>query len=206
MKNIYLVLILFLSATVKSQTIIDINDTTYSKSNNTYYDYYKKDLNSLLEPFQGTYLYTNGNTSFKIVLEKKIKQKVGLHFEDLIIGEYQYIKNGVEKINTLSNLNIGYSDQYLKHGIAGNSIISNINNRLWKCPQCNPNEKRLILRIRDVVTERYANLLMRRTVVNGQQLMQVKINNVNTISYNVDTESPPAEFSLPLGEFTMIKQ
>ena len=59
------------SSLMKSQTIVDIRDTTYSFVNNTYHNYYKKDLNNLLDSFQGTYIYTNGNISFKIILEKK---------------------------------------------------------------------------------------------------------------------------------------
>ncbi|MFN4313275.1 MAG: DUF6705 family protein [Chitinophagaceae bacterium] len=46
----------------------------------------------------------NTNTSFKIVLVKKVQQYNGECYEDLIIGEYQYIVNGVEKVNTLSKL------------------------------------------------------------------------------------------------------
>jgi hypothetical protein len=206
MKNIYVILMILISIITKSQTVIDINDTTYSTSNNTYYNYYKKDINNLLDPFQGTYIYNNGTTSFKIILKKMIKQSAGLHYEDMIIGEYQYIKNGVEKINTLSNLEVVYSNQYLKHCIAGNSIISNINHRLWKCPQCNPNEKRVRLTITDKLTNRYADILIRRTVINGQQVLQVKIANPNSVVYNVETQNPPADFSLPIGEFTMIKQ
>ncbi|MCD1116219.1 DUF6705 family protein [Chryseobacterium turcicum] len=202
MKNIFFLFILIFSAELKSQSVtIDIEEPGFGKPNG----YYQKDFNNLLNPFEGTYIYTNGTSTFKIVLQKMIKQPVDSHYEDLIIGEYQYMENGIEKVNTLSNLNIMYSDQYLKHNIAGNGILWN-NSRLWKCPQCKPNEKRADLTITDKLTNRYANILMRRTVINGQQVIQVKINNVNTVSYNVDTESPPADFSLPLGEFIMIKQ
>jgi hypothetical protein len=190
------------STLLKSQSItIDIEEAGFGKPAG----YYQKDINNLLDPYPGTYLYTNGNTSFKIVLKKMINQPVWSHYEDLIIGEYQYVENGIEKMNTLSNLNIAYSDQYLKHNIAGNGILWN-NSRVWKCPQCNLNEKRAALRIVDASNKRYADILMRRTVMNGQQVMQVKIVNPNTVAYNVETQSPPADFSLPLGEFTMIKQ
>lgn len=201
MKYIYLILILLISNIVKSQTIIDITDTRYSYATNTYYNYYKKDLNNVLNPFQGTYVYTNGNSIFKIILQKMTKQPEGLHFEDLIIGEYQYIVNGLEKANTLSNLNIMYNNQYSKHAIAGNSSIGN-NNRTWKCPQCNPNERRLRARIIDRSTNRYADFFMRKTIVNGQEVLQVKIANVSPDVVNMN----PPDFSLPMGEFTMIKQ
>ncbi|MCD0480768.1 MULTISPECIES: DUF6705 family protein [unclassified Chryseobacterium] len=203
MKNIFFLFILIFSVDLKSQSVtIDIIKSGFGENSN----YYRKDLNNLLNPFEGSYIYTNGTSTFKIVLKKMIKQPVDSHYEDIIIGEYQYMENGIEKANTLSNLNIIYSDQFLKHGIAGNRVISKTNSRLWICTQCNTNEKRIGLNIRDISTNRYADILMRRTVINGQQVMQVKIYNVNTVSYNVDTESPPADFSLPLGEFIMIKQ
>ncbi|KQT22607.1 hypothetical protein ASG22_15235 [Chryseobacterium sp. Leaf405] len=136
-----------------------------------------------------------------------IKQPVGLNFEDMIIGEYQYIENGVEKTNTLSNLNVNYSDQFLKHNIATKYIIKNINSRLWKCPQCNPNEKRLVVVIEDKISSRRADLIMRRTVINGQEVMQCRIQNISSEIINVDNPVPSKpEFSLPIGEFTMIKQ
>ena len=130
-----------------------------------------------------------------------------MHYEDIIIGEYQYIENGIEKLNTLSNLSVNYFDQFLKHNIAGNSIIGNINNRQWKCPQCNPNEKRLRLIIRDGISGRSADFLMRRTVINGQQVMQVMIQHISSDPIVVGSNAPAQpEFSLPKGEFIMIKQ
>ncbi|AYN00261.1 DUF6705 family protein [Chryseobacterium sp. 3008163] len=201
MKTTFLLFIILISTFFKSQSvIIDIEESGFGKPAG----YYRKDMNNLLDSFQGTYVYTNGNKSLKIVLKKMIQQPVSSHYEDIIIGEYQYIENGVEKINTLSNLNIVYSDQYLKHGIAGNGILWN-NTRLWKCPQCNPNEKRVVVRIIDKISGVRASFLMRRTVVNGQQVMQAKINNLSATIWEEGTPEPLA-FALPTGEFTMIKQ
>lgn len=202
MKNIIFIFLLF-SNIVKSQTTtIDI---TASEAGLTG-DYYLKDFNNILNQFEGTYIYNYNNSTFKIDLKKIINQPVNTHHEDMIIGEYQFIKNDIEIVNTLNTINTNYADQYLKHSIASMYVIDNINNRLWKCPQCDPNEKRLALRIIDKSTNRYARMLIRKTVLNGQQVLQVKIYNVSTVAYNVETESAPANFSLPLGEFTMIKQ
>jgi hypothetical protein len=134
-------------------------------------------------------------------LVKKIKQYNSSYYEDLIIGEYQYIVNGVEKANTLSNLNVVYNNQFAKHAVAGISTINN-NNRIWKCPQCNPNEKRLSASITDVSTNRTADFFVRKTVVNGKEVLQVKVTNILP---DLENMNPPA-FSLPTGEFTMIKQ
>lgn len=199
MKNIILIFIILSSISLfKAQSVtIDLSESWLGKPNG----YYRKDTNNLLNQFEGIYLYTNGNTSLKIVLTKKIKQYNNRYYQDLIIGEYQYIVNGMEKINTLSNLDVVYNNQFVKHAIAGNSLI-NFNYRSWKCPQCNPNEKRLRANITDVSTNRSATIFMRKTNISGQEVLQVKVTDVLP---DFETMTPP-DFSLPKGEFIMIKQ
>lgn len=197
-KNILFIILFLISSLYHSQSIvIDINDSWLGKPAG----YYRKDINNVLNQFEGTYLYTKGNTSLKIVLVKKVKQYNSSYYEDLIIGEYQYIVNGIEKANTLSNLNVIYNNQFSKHSIAGISTIEN-NTRLWKCPQCSPNEKRLSAIITDTNTDRSADFFVRKTIINGKEVLQVKIANILPDFENVN----PQEFSLPKGEFTMIKQ
>ena len=59
----------------------------------------------------------------------------GYLYEDMIIGEYQYIENGVEKINTLNGLSVNHSNGG-KYSISGNIIIAGqVDN------DCLPNEK-----------------------------------------------------------------
>jgi len=204
MKNIFLLSLFLLSTFYKSQSvIIDITKSGAGQPS----DYYRKDTNNLQNPFQGTYIYTNGNTSLTIVLKKMIKQLNGYHYEDLIIGEYKYVKNGIVVANTLSNLDIVYSNEFLKHGLAGSSVIPS-NTFLWPCSQCNPSEKVLRALIRDKVSGRRADFFMRRTTVNGQEAMQVNITNIS--AWIVDSNDPSTfnepPFALPKGEFTMIKQ
>jgi len=199
MKNVIIIfVVLFNTTCLNAQSVVfDITESELGKPEG----YYSKDMNNLLNQFEGTYVYTNGNKVFTITLVKKIKQYNSSYYEDLIIGEYQYSVNGTVIQNTMPDLNIVYNNQFIKHAIGGRSIIGNGHIR-WKCPQCNPNEKRLRARIRDVNTERLASFFMRRTVVNGQQVLQVKIDDVLP---DLETANPP-DFSLPLGEFTMIKQ
>lgn len=199
MKNILLIItITLISSLFKSQSVvIDISKSGIGQPSG----YYRKDINIVLNQFEGTYLYTTGIMSFKIVLVKKNKQYNGSYYEDLIIGEYQYIFKGTEKANTLSNLNVAYNNQFAKHAIAGNSPIGN-NNKAWKCPQCNVNEKRLRAKIIDRNTDRHATILIRKTTVNGQEVLQVKVTDILPDFENMN----PPDFSLPKGEFTMIKQ
>lgn len=201
MKTLKIIIIALLAIHCKAQTpIIDVIGTRMDQPDG----YYVKDINNLLNPFEGTYIYTNGTTTFIMVLVKKVQQFNGRYYEDLIIGEYQYIENGVEKVNTLSQINTVYNDQR-SHNIDGNFVVNN-NFREWKCPLCDPNEKRLSLSIRDAATDNYAHIGMRRTTESGQEVMKIKISHVTAKSYNVDTEPIPSDFSLLLGEFTLIKQ
>ncbi|MBN8877028.1 MAG: hypothetical protein J0I32_05735 [Sphingobacteriales bacterium] len=179
--------------------VIDITESELGQPDG----YYVKDVHNYLNQFEGTYLYSNGTTSFKIMLVKKVQQFNGRYYEDLIIGEYQYIENGVEKVNTLSQINTVYNDQR-SHNIDGNFPIQN-NNRRWLCPECATGEKRLYGSIKDASTNRYAEIFMRRTVENGQQVMKVKIGNVLRAPL-IKGEPVPPDFSLPLGIFTFVKQ
>lgn len=192
-------LILFPILSFAQSPVIDIQDYYGDDINGVYY----KDINSLLDIYEGTYVYTNGNEMFKIVLIKKTMQYNTQYYEDLIIGAYQYVVNGIERVNTLSQLNTVYANQR-RHSIDGNSLINN-NNRQWKCTECNPNEKRLSASIADVSTDRHAKLFLRRMTLNDQQVMKIKISRASSGSYNASVGSQPG-FSLPVGEFIMIKQ
>jgi len=92
MKNIFLISLFFLSNFYRAQSeIFDITESSLGRSSG----YYRKDMNNLLNPFQGTYILINGDKIFKIVLKKMIKQPSDSHYEDMIIGEYEYVVNGV---------------------------------------------------------------------------------------------------------------
>ncbi|WP_329804647.1 DUF6705 family protein [Flavobacterium facile] len=200
MKIVKIIIIALLSIQCKAQTpIIDISQSRFGQPDG----YYMKDINNLLNPFEGTYIYSNGTTSFKMILIKKVQQFNGRYYEDLIIGEYQYIENGIEKVNTLNQINTVYNDQR-SHTIDGNLIIDN-NFRIWKCPTCPPNEKRLKCSIMDISTNRYASITMRRTIETGQEVMKIKISQVMGVTL-VEGQPAPLAFSLPQGEFTLIKQ
>ncbi len=168
MKHILIIVIATFSLlNCKAQSpILPINDLGRHNIDNAYY----KDLNNELNDFEGTWLYTNGNTSLKIVLVKKPMYFNGDYYQDLIIGEYQYIEDGVEKINTLASLNLdlGYS-----HEITGNSIL----NTCFYLPtdDCVEGEIRLRVSLADAITEHVATVLLQKRVVNGQDALKAFI-------------------------------
>ena len=132
---------------------------------------YYKDINNLLDPYVGTWVYSSPTDTLKIKLRKVIRAPfINNSFEDLIVGEYQYIKNGVEKINTLSNFSTNYPMQRA-HKIDGNNILENHN--IPKCNYCNPNEKRLRLILVEPLSQWGADLNLRLIDVNGQPALEV---------------------------------
>lgn len=200
MKNLILTTFLLITINCKAQSpIINIINDDGSDISGAYY----KDVNNLLNPFEGTYVYTNGATTLKIVLVKKVLQAYNGYYEDLIIGEYQYIKEGVEIANTLSEINTTYLNQRT-HKIDGNFLVGK-NHRAWKCPECSNTELRLKTTIQDVVSGRFADLIMRRTTEGGQEVMKINITNISRV---IEIEGQPIapDFALPIGEFTLIKQ
>lgn len=159
MKELYKTLsILIMAISCNAQTpIISIEDNNGDRIQNAYY----KDISNVLNTFEGTYLLSNGTTSLKIVLQKKTMSFDSWLYEDLLIGEYQYIENGVEKVNTLNNLNTTYTNQYGSINIYGNSIIKH---GLPGCNDCTINEKRLRLSFKDAISGCWADLIINKTI------------------------------------------
>ena len=118
MKNIIKLIIILISYSSYAQDpIININNWHGETPNNCYLKY----IDNLLNPFEGTWVYTNGNTSLKIVLLKKTMTYRGGLYEDILIGEYQYIRDGEELFNSLSEIDVVLPFQ-INHHIAGNYL------------------------------------------------------------------------------------
>ena len=60
---------------------------------------------NVINNYVGTWKWTNGTDEFTIVLVKK-KRVLDTYSVDILSGGYRYVKNGVEQINTLSDVNI----------------------------------------------------------------------------------------------------
>jgi hypothetical protein len=166
-KTFNIFVLLFATISCKSQ-IRDISDLGW----NTPHGFYYKDNQNLLDPFVGTYIYTEGNTMLKIVLQKKVMSSArGLYHEDLIIGEYQYIKDGIEKVNTLSRLNENFADG-VNYSIDGNCVIGHGSPG---CRECSISEKALQLGMVDRLSNDTAFLYVRRVTVNGQAAIKIFI-------------------------------
>lgn len=179
--------------------IIDLETPGFlPKMQNAYY----KDIGNYLEQFAGTWVYTDGSTSFKIVIQKKTMVRVTpKHYEDVLIGEYQYIKDGVEKVNTLQNLVYGLPN-LLEHSIIGNFMCrSKYGNPL--CNDCNHNDKKVAnLYFVDPITKLDAELYLRYT---GNNQMRIFIRQKMILS---TPEHPVTNIimTVPTGEYIMTRQ
>jgi hypothetical protein len=196
-KLTYTIVVLLVALYSKAQSpVVNIEDDNGERPQNIYY----KDINNLLDPYVGTYIYTNGTTSLKFVLQKKVQAFDGWLYEDVIVGEYQYIENGVEKINTLNNLNINHLNSW-KYNIMGNQIIEI---GLPGCEECTPTEKRIKLSLRDTLSGAWARLFFAKMIVNGQQAIRLNLMwDLRTHIYGTPELTPR---SFPGGEFILIKQ
>lgn len=201
MKNIIKIIILTISLNCYSQSpIINIIDKDGTRTTGAYY----KDVNNLLNTFEGTWLYTNGNTTLKIIMIKKIQQFNGRYYEDLIIGEYEYKVNGIVVISTLNELNNNYSNQR-SHSIDSNTLLTNENRP--KCTNCTVNEKRLGAGFEDPVRDSYGTMIVKKTTQNGLEAIQIKTRLSGYGTPWIEGQpQPPTDFTVPAGEYTLIKQ
>lgn len=201
MKKILILALSILNFGCRAQSqIINILD----KNGTTITDAYYQDSDFLLNQFEGNYLYTNGTTSLNIVLVKKVMQYTTDCYQDLIIGEYHYIENGVEKINTLLDLENPYLDQRM-HQIDGNKLLSN--NKIPRCPECEPNEWRLRASFIDPLRNQYGTMITRKIIYSGQEAIKVHLKMTGTTTLWIDGQpQPPTDFTVPAGEYILIKQ
>jgi hypothetical protein len=172
-------------------------DTKYDAPNNSYY----KDVNNVLNNFEGTWLYTNGNTSLKIKLVKSIKFFNSKFYEDLLIGGYQYIKDGVEKINTLSDANspsIGRNAS-----IRGNNIYNNC--KYLPINDCIEGEKNLDLSINDIpLNGHIGDLRLFKRTINGKEVLKANI--VMNYYRDINGRAPDPTLPWQMENFVLIKQ
>jgi hypothetical protein len=196
MKNSKTLLILFLTILgiqCQAQTpIINLMDIEPNTP-----DYYRKDINNVLNQFEGTYVLNDGTNYLKIVFQKKIMQHIGDTYQDILIGEYQYKENGVEKINTLHKLNEVLPNAY-HYSINGNSFLTYHPSSF---SDYTTDDFRLDIGM-SVPGGQFANLDVRKCVVNGQEAIQI----FKRTKYYVKRGEPVPPIIVPNGFFYLIKE
>jgi len=160
------------------------------------YHVYYKDMNNVLNGFEGVYEYTGPGFYFKMEL-KKIFSNLDYFCEDVLVGKYQYIKDGVD-INYMGDSFIALpNDTTSKISL---SWIHPAQQPLF-CPQC-LSEKWLDGGIFDPVTDKGAVLRIAKRTVGSQQGVQVWLHLEVTGIEAGETEVP---IQLPISNFFMAK-
>lgn len=204
MKKIIIITLLIFVSKSKAQTIIPL----YQSDKNVEGAYYK-DINNDLNNFVGTWKYTNGTTSLTIVLQKKEMQYYNdgyiNYYHDVIIGGYRYVENGLEKINTLSQLQLNLMNAG-SYYLYGDGLLGQNSSG---CPDCGPNERKLLVGFvdpdRDIFGMESLMTFRRADQGNVQRLRLI----FYLISGGIEEPGQVSQFpsyTVPFGEYIMIKE
>ena len=212
MKKI-VILIAFLSFSIGCKA--QILDTFETFSWETTPNAYLKDIQNFQNQFVGTWVYQNGQEYIEVKLIKKemMLRRPGpkQYYEDYLVGEYKYIdSNGVEKVNSLNNLDINHTSifNYNLHSGAKLSLDA-----YPFCSSCPIGTERLYLDFDEPANDDFgldAGFVIRRVVESGVEKLKVQFFHESAPSGrkkgNFTESSTFTEFSLPYGEYTLIKQ
>jgi hypothetical protein len=211
MKNIIVILVSIVSFTLNAQIYNRYDNLNYGDVVNGYY----KDVNNFQNQFEGTWVYQNGQEYLEVRFVKKdmMLSDPGprQYYEDVLVGEYKYIdSNGIEKVNSLYNLNESH-ERYFDYNMYSGSKLNQNNAPL--CPTCPPNTERLRMYFSEQGNDDMmliAKFVMRRVIENGVEKLKVQLVTGNSASGrkkgDISLPSFFRNFSVPYGEYTLIKQ
>lgn len=198
MKTLISTILIILTISCKAQILTFSIDDWHESKPNVYY----KDLNNEFDDFEGTWLYSNGNTYLKIILRKETMYFNGNYFKDLIVGEYQYIENGVEIINTLSNIN---NPVAFEHKISGQNLY-------YDClyipiSDCVDGETILDVSMIDANVDNFiADLILVKRSINGQEALRGYYSFSYIGGVSQDSTIPEPTITPTQDEIILIKQ
>ena len=200
--SILFLILTFIGCKAQTAPVIKSLDDLYSDNlTNVYY----QDTRDEMSKFAGTWTFSGNNTSLIIKLQKKEMYCENSLCEDLIVGEYQYILNGAEIVNTLSNLTSSLVDGR-NHNIAGQHIIPNPTLYVL-CDDCQPDERRFLLDFTDPERSYLSLSIVLRYLPTGVgQPARITATLISNGGVIIPTENAPTSPRLPYGEYLLIKQ
>jgi len=211
MKKIILIAFAILTIHCNAQTpVLNIHTADFPKIENAYY----KDIEGFYNQFVGTWVYTDNNKTIRFRFIKKemfyYQSKVSSCYEDILIGEMQYIENGVEKINSLLNSNANHTSIFNYNLISIGKIIGYRYPPL--CQDCPQNVERLSMKYdeptnNDEGLEAY--FVMRRVDENGVEKIKIQYllkNGPSGLQSDFQTPSTTTDFTIPYGDYTLTKE
>lgn len=199
MRNIFITIIILTgSCLATAQTPIKpLNNLDLSDSSGTYY----KDIDNEMTPFLGTWLYQEGSTLLKIILKKSTQYYNGRYYIDLLVGEYQYVENGIEKVNTLGQIN---TVQGYEHSIDGSTNFSNC--QIPPVQNCRDGQLRFHLILTDPTEDRVAaDFIIHKNLdrLSNEIVALITFSSEGTIELNEAMPSPAMPWQR---EYVLVKQ
>jgi Family of unknown function (DUF6705) len=166
--------------------------------------HYYKDVDNDFDKFVGTWKWTENNSSFTIILKKitNMYDEEANFYEDFLMGEYQYIENGIEKVNTLADINDDSIDPYY-HKITFGIILAN--HYLPQCLDCDTNEHRISMEIEHPNFPQITGTLIMRYKNEGG-VEKIYLNILDGQGKFTLNEGDPTNIDIPLGDYVLIKQ
>lgn len=203
-------LLIGLILSTSAQQIEPLYRKITSQEPNTYY----KDLYNDLDPFVGTWMYTDGNTSLTITLQKKTRASLNTvrnrlnytYYEDMLVGGYKYTVNGSTLVNTLPLLDNNYTDP-TGYTLYGSGIMGPYS---VACVDCGPNTRRVTLNFyepnRDVWVM-LPQMEFERVDEGGLQKVRMIFITTATATQDSPTHIPEHDdYSIPLGTYVLTRQ
>lgn len=200
MKNTVILILIITAFSCKAQSVIKSLDGDGSCPSNDS-NCYEKDVNNEYDKFVGEWNYQSGDTSLTFKLKKELHYQIAnnRNFTDLLVGEYQYIENGVEKANTLTDFdNVSISGY--RHKISGGIFLHRLP---YYCTDNSiPQEVKIELSIEDPNDSFIeGSVILRYVNDSGTEKLEVCIQNTSTMG-----EDPNPLLPMPNGFYEMIKQ
>lgn len=199
MKNILLntiAIVLFFSCKAQNP-IVAIDAPRTSTVDGAYF----KDLNNELNKFVGTWIFSDGTNQFTLELKKVEMVFDGTDYIDKLVGEYKFVSNGVELVNTLQNIN---NPNTAKHNVKSRRIIGK--DDFIKCEDCAINERRIKFTFYDPERMYLSNALILRYLLNETNPEKLTATIYSAGGVVLPTEDSPETPRVPIGFYTMEKQ
>lgn len=162
-------------------------------------NYYEKDINNEYAKFDGEWVYQNGTTEITLKLKKEEHYlSPSNYFTDMLVGEYQFIENGIEKVNTLADFDNPSLSGY-DHTISGGVFVHQL-------PQyCVDNSALSELKIELMIEnpnddDIEGRLILRYVNDNGIEKLEVCLYDYTTLAENAN-----AKFDIPDCYYVFIK-
>ena len=164
---------------------------------------YLKDLDGDYDRFIGNWLWTNNNDTLMLSFQK-IEMSIRptmRYYSDYLIGEYRYVENGVEIVNTLP---VNYDESPLNNNYMSIGITTR--NHPDICPECNLNPRYILGYIDDPnQPDLDSKMFMVYFVENGVEKIKIKVYKSIGITLTEDP-NPTGQIAIPRGIYTLVKQ